>query len=143
MNNNTLVFSGVQPTGNIHLGNYLGALKNFVLLQKEMKCIYCVVDMHAITVRQDPKILKNNILEVAAAFVASGINPEKSTNIAAAQIASIADILAIIPFKAKKVPARLPPVLRESKSTTSASMEAGRNCSPPKQKPLRRNNIWN
>ena len=58
MNKNKLVFSGVQPTGNLHLGNYLGALKNFVTLQKQNECIYCVVDLHAITVFQDPKELK-------------------------------------------------------------------------------------
>ena len=72
------VFSGVQPTGNLHLGNYLGAIKNFVELQDKNECIYCVVDMHAITVKQDPQLLKKNVLEVAAAFIASGINPEKS-----------------------------------------------------------------
>ena len=60
MDRNKLVFSGVQPTGNLHLGNYLGALKNFVALQKQTECIYCVVDLHAITVFQDPKELKNN-----------------------------------------------------------------------------------
>ncbi len=75
---NKLVFSGVQPTGNLHLGNYLGAIKNFVSLQKEMKCIYCVVDLHAITVYQDPKTLKENIFETTAGFIASGLNPEKS-----------------------------------------------------------------
>ena len=58
-----LVFSGVQPTGNLHLGNYLGALKNFVSLQKEMECIYCVVDLHAITTFQKPNELQNNVLE--------------------------------------------------------------------------------
>ena len=57
MNDKKLVFSGVQPTGNLHLGNYLGALKNFSLLQKDMECIYCVVDLHAITVFQKPLIL--------------------------------------------------------------------------------------
>ena len=72
------VFSGVQPTGNLHLGNYLGAIKNFVELQDKNECIYCVVDMHAITVKQDPLLLKNNVLEVAAAFIASGIDPENS-----------------------------------------------------------------
>ena len=76
-------------------------------------------------------------------FSVPGMNPEKSTNIAAAQTSSIAEIFAIIPFNAKKVPARLPPVLRESKSTTSANMDAGRNWSPPKQNPFMRNNIWN
>ena len=59
-----LVFSGVQPTGNLHLGNFLGALKKFVSLQKEMNCIYCVVDLHAITIFQDPKKLKENVLYV-------------------------------------------------------------------------------
>ena len=78
METKKLVFSGVQPTGNLHLGNYLGALKNFVLLQKEMDCIYCVVDLHAITVFQDPKKLKNNILETTASFMASGLNADKS-----------------------------------------------------------------
>tara|TARA_B100000575_G_C23130454_1_gene655689 strand:- start:691 stop:1695 length:1005 start_codon:yes stop_codon:yes gene_type:complete len=75
-----IIFSGVQPTGNLHLGNYIGAIKNFVNLQneKDNKCIYCVVDLHAITVKQDPKILKNNIRQTAAVFLASGIDPKKS-----------------------------------------------------------------
>jgi tryptophanyl-tRNA synthetase len=73
-----LVFSGVQPTGSLHLGNYLGALKNFVDLQKNNECIYCVVDLHAITVFQDPKELRNNILETTAAFLASGLDQKKS-----------------------------------------------------------------
>ncbi|WP_089697878.1 tryptophan--tRNA ligase [Candidatus Pelagibacter communis] len=74
------IFSGVQPTGNLHLGNYLGAIKNFVELQneKDNNCIYCVVDLHAITLKQDPKELKNNIRETAATFLASGLNPNKS-----------------------------------------------------------------
>ena len=74
------IFSGVQPTGNLHLGNYLGAIKNFVDLQKnkDNTCIYCVVDLHAITVKQDPKILKKNIRETTASFLASGLNPNKS-----------------------------------------------------------------
>mgnify|MGYP001207113009 FL=1 len=86
------VFSGVQPTGNLHLGNYLGAIKNFVSLQNDHECIYCVVDMHAITVKQDPKTLKNNILEVAAAFVASGINPEKSVIFVQSQVSAHAEL---------------------------------------------------
>ena len=73
-----LVFSGVQPTGNLHLGNYLGALKNFVSLQNEMECIYCVVDLHAITVFQNPQSLKNNVLETVASFLATGLDPSKS-----------------------------------------------------------------
>jgi len=72
------VFSGVQPTGNLHLGNYLGAIKNFVNLQKKMECIYCIVDLHAITNHQNPKELKSNILETAASFIASGLDPKKN-----------------------------------------------------------------
>ena len=73
-----MVFSGVQPTGNLHLGNYLGALKNFVSLQKEMNCIYCVVDLHAITTFQNPVELRKNVLETVASFIATGLNPSKS-----------------------------------------------------------------
>ncbi len=73
------IFSGVQPTGNLHLGNYIGAIKNFVDLQNENNdCIFCVVDLHAVTVKQDPKILKQNIRETAATFLACGIDPKKS-----------------------------------------------------------------
>ncbi len=74
------IFSGVQPTGNLHLGNYLGAIKNFVELNNHNanKCIFCVVDLHAITVKQDPKELRKNIRETVATFVASGIDPKKS-----------------------------------------------------------------
>ncbi len=86
------VFSGVQPTGNLHLGNYLGAIKNFVSLQNEHECIYCVVDMHSITVKQDPKTLKNSILEVAAAFVAAGIKPEESIIFAQSQVSAHAEL---------------------------------------------------
>ena len=74
------IFSGVQPTGNLHLGNYLGAIKNFVELNNENtnNCIFCVVDLHAITVNHDPKELRNNIRETVATFIASGINAKKS-----------------------------------------------------------------
>ena len=72
------VFSGVQPTGNLHLGNYLGAIKNFVDLQNKFECIYCIVDLHAITNKQDPKELESNILETVASIVASGLNPKKN-----------------------------------------------------------------
>ena len=74
------IFSGVQPTGNLHLGNYLGAIKNFVKLNNDNKneCVFCVVDLHAITVKQDPKELRNNIRETVATFVASGIDPQRS-----------------------------------------------------------------
>ena len=74
------IFSGVQPTGNLHLGNYIGAIKNFVELNKDKRneCIFCVVDLHAVTIKQDPKKLKDNIRETVATFLASGIDPKKS-----------------------------------------------------------------
>jgi len=74
------IFSGVQPTGNLHLGNYLGAIKNFVGLNNDTTndCIFCVVDLHAITIKQDPKELRSNIQETVATFIASGIDPKKS-----------------------------------------------------------------
>ena len=77
---NKKIFSGVQPTGNLHLGNYLGAIKNFVDLNNDNsnECIFCVVDLHAITVKQDPKELRKNIQETIATFIASGIDPKKS-----------------------------------------------------------------
>ena len=78
MSKNKIVFSGVQPTGNLHLGNYLGALKNFVSLQSKMKCIYCVVDLHAITTFQKPDELKKNVLETVASFLAAGLDSDKS-----------------------------------------------------------------
>jgi tryptophanyl-tRNA synthetase len=74
------IFSGVQPTGNLHLGNYLGAIKNFVELTKDQKneCIFCVVDLHAITVKQNPKELRDKIRETVATFIAAGIDPKKN-----------------------------------------------------------------
>ena len=78
MSKNKIVFSGVQPTGNLHLGNYLGALKNFVSLQSKMQCIYCVVDLHAITTFQKPDELKKNVLETVASFLAAGLDSDKS-----------------------------------------------------------------
>ncbi len=80
------ILSGVQPSGDLHLGNYLGAIKNFVSLQKEFECFFCVVDLHAITVWQDPKLLKQKTREVAAAFIASGIDPEKNTLFVQSQV---------------------------------------------------------
>jgi tryptophanyl-tRNA synthetase len=75
----TRVFSGVQPTANIHLGNYLGAIQRFVTLQDEMECIFCVVDLHAITVPQDPAGLAAQTREIAAAYLAAGIDPKRAT----------------------------------------------------------------
>ena len=86
------VFSGVQPTGNLHLGNYLGAIKNFVNLQNKFECVYCIVDLHAITNRQDPKELKSNILETVASFIASGINSEKNIIFNQASVAAHSEL---------------------------------------------------
>jgi tryptophanyl-tRNA synthetase len=72
------IFSGMQPTRQLHLGNYLGALRNWVALQNEYECIFCVVDLHALTIDQDPDVLRNNIREVTAAYIAAGIDPEKN-----------------------------------------------------------------
>ena len=72
-----IVFSGVQPTGEIHLGNYLGAIKQFLNFQKECDSIFCIVDQHAITIFQDPNELKDNVLSVLAIFLASGLDPKK------------------------------------------------------------------
>ncbi|MDF2689548.1 MAG: trpS [Microvirga sp.] len=87
-----LVFSGVQPTGNLHLGNYLGAIKRFVTMQETHDCIYCVVDMHAITVWQDPKELKRQIREVTAAFIAAGIDPKKHIVFNQSQVSEHAEL---------------------------------------------------
>ncbi len=86
------VFSGVQPTGNIHLGNYLGALKQFVELQNDNECIYCIVDEHAITVPQDPKELREHILDVAALYLAIGIDPKKSIVFVQSQVSGHAEL---------------------------------------------------
>ena len=72
------IFSGIQPTGDLQLGNYLGALKNWVMLQHDHDCIYCVVDLHAITMWQDPKLLAPNTREVTAGLIASGLDPDKN-----------------------------------------------------------------
>lgn len=86
------VFSGVQPTGNLHLGNYLGAITKFVALQESHECLYCVVDLHAITVWQDPVELKSNIREVTAAFIASGIDPKSQIVFNQSQVSGHAEL---------------------------------------------------
>src|SRR5215475_8397837 len=87
-----LVFSGVQPTGNLHLGNYLGAIKRFVELQKSHDCIYCVVDLHAITVWQDPAELPRAIREVTSAYIAAGIDPKAHIVFNQSQVAEHAEL---------------------------------------------------
>jgi len=86
------VFSGVQPTGNLHLGNYLGAIKNFVDLQNKFECVYCIVDLHAITNHQNPKELKSNILETIASFIASGLDSEKNIIFNQASVAAHSEL---------------------------------------------------
>ena len=86
------VFSGAQPTGNLHLGNYLGAIRNWVALQKDFECIFCVVDLHAITVWQEPNELRSNIRELAASMIASGIDPEKHVLFNQSQVSAHAEL---------------------------------------------------
>ncbi|MCE9521043.1 MAG: tryptophan--tRNA ligase [Alphaproteobacteria bacterium] len=88
----SLVFSGMQPTGNLHLGNYLGAIRNWLKLQELHRCIYCVVDMHAITVEQDPKLLAQATREVAAAYIASGVDPARSIIFNQSQVSAHAEL---------------------------------------------------
>jgi len=89
---NSLVFSGMQPTGNLHLGNYLGAIRNWLKLQDQYRCIYCVVDMHALTVDHDPKSLEQATREVAAAYMASGVDPKRSIIFNQSQVAAHAEL---------------------------------------------------
>tara|TARA_B100000401_G_scaffold437170_1_gene382146 strand:+ start:2186 stop:3202 length:1017 start_codon:yes stop_codon:yes gene_type:complete len=98
MNNskNKIVFSGVQPSGDLHIGNYLGAIKNFISMQHEYDCLFCVVDLHAITVKQDPNELKNNTYEVVATYIASGIDPKKSIIFNQSQVSSHAELAWIL-----------------------------------------------
>jgi tryptophanyl-tRNA synthetase len=86
------VLSGVQPTGDLHLGNYLGAIKNFAKMQNENECLFCIVDLHAITIFQNPKELRNNIYEVTAAYLASGIDPKKSVIFNQSQVSGHAEL---------------------------------------------------
>jgi len=86
------IFSGVQPTGNLHLGNYLGAIRNWVKLQNEYECIFCVVDMHAITVWQEPEALRRATREVAAGMLASGVDPKKNIIFNQSSVSSHAEL---------------------------------------------------
>jgi tryptophanyl-tRNA synthetase len=86
------VFSGVQPTANIHLGNYLGAIRKFVALQHQFDCLFCVVDLHAITVWQDPKTLPAQVREIAAAYLAAGIDPERATVFVQSDVSAHAEL---------------------------------------------------
>ncbi len=86
------VFSGIQPTGTLHIGNYLGAIKQWLLLQEQNECIFCIVDLHALTVPFNPKNLQNSILEKAVVYLAAGINPEKSIIFVQSQVKEHAEL---------------------------------------------------
>jgi len=90
------IFSGVQPTGNLHLGNYLGAIRNWVRLQNDFECLFCVVDMHAITIWQDPKQLSASIREVTAGLIAAGLDPEKNIIFNQSQVSGHAELAWIL-----------------------------------------------
>src|SRR5947199_3755168 len=85
-------FSGVQPTGNLHIGNYLGALTNFVRLQQDHECIFCIVDLHAVTIYQEPADLRAKIIEIAATFLAAGIDPAQSAIMAQSSVPSHSEL---------------------------------------------------
>jgi len=86
------VFSGVQPSGDLHIGNYLGALKNWVRIQHDYECIYCIVDLHAVTVYQEPDLLKQKVRELAALFLAVGIDPKTSAVMVQSQVPAHAEL---------------------------------------------------
>ncbi len=90
------IFSGIQPTGNLHLGNYLGAIRNWVRLQSDFECIFCVVDLHAITVWQDPRELSQNTRKIAAAMLASGIDASKHVIFNQSQVSAHAQLAWIL-----------------------------------------------
>ena len=92
MTQNKRILSGIQPTGNLHLGNYFGAINNFVLLQKEYECFFMLANMHAITVQHEPQILEDNILETTAALVASGIDPKNNTIFVQSSVSAHAEL---------------------------------------------------
>ena len=91
-----IIFSGIQPSGTLTLGNYIGALRNFKLLEDEYQCIYCVVDMHAITVRQEPALLRKRCLELAAIYIASGLDPQKNIIYCQSHVSGHAELMWIL-----------------------------------------------
>lgn len=95
------IFSGVQPTNNIHIGNYLGAIKNWVELQKDNECIFCVVDLHALTVYQKPEVLHQNILNVAKTYLALGVDPKKSIIFVQSQVKEHTELAWVLNTTAK------------------------------------------
>src|SRR3989338_6833446 len=90
------VFSGIQPSGVLHIGNYLGALKSWVALQDEHECVFSIVDLPAIPARQDPKVLRENILKTAALYLAVGVDPKKSTLFVQSEVSAHAELAWIL-----------------------------------------------
>lgn len=93
MENSPIIFSGIQPSGNIHLGNYLGALKNWTTLQEDYRSYFCIVDLHAITVPQDPEELRKKVIEIAKIYLAAGIDPKKATIFVQSQVPEHAELM--------------------------------------------------
>ena len=94
--NKKIVFSGVQPSGILHIGNYLGALAQWVEMQSENNCVFCVVDYHAITIKQNPKELSSHILDTVKMYLAAGIDPEKSVIFQQSDISAHAELAWIL-----------------------------------------------
>jgi len=90
------IFSGIQPSGNLHIGNYLGAIKNWAEMYEKYDSVFCVVDMHAITVPQEPEELKKNIIKVAKIYLAAGINPEKAIIFVQSQVPAHCELMWIL-----------------------------------------------
>ena len=90
------IFSGVQPSGNLHIGNYLGAIRNWIKLQEEYESIFCVVDMHAITAAQDPEMLRKKTIEIAKIYLAAGIDPQKSSIFIQSQVREHAELMWVL-----------------------------------------------
>jgi tryptophanyl-tRNA synthetase len=95
------IFSGAQPTGELHIGNYLGALKNWVALQDEYEAFYCIVNLHAITLAQDPALLKRKTLDLARIYLAAGIDPERSTIFIQSDVAEHAELAWVLSCNAR------------------------------------------
>src|SRR6266550_6218883 len=95
------IFSGAQPTGQLHIGNYLGALKNWVALQDEYESLYCIVNLHAITLPQDPKVLRQKTLDLARIYLAAGVDPEKSTTFIQSDVPEHAELTWVLSCRAR------------------------------------------
>lgn len=119
------VFSGVQPSGALHIGNYLGALKQWVALQSEHECIFSIVDLHAITVPQEPRALRENILKTAALYLAVGVDPEKSTLFVQSDVHEHAELAWILNTQAKLSELKLMHQFKEKSKSNPGNITVG------------------